>query len=320
MDQSALRDAVSDMDRRKQREEVSFAAKSGLDAASNIGTETPMVVLLDIRKCITDLSETLTENERIEAERESRREERHHELIATLQSMALQVSGTSSMPYRPMSRDSIGSSTDKRQFFHKDTVITTGPQIIGVVLMQLDKVLQNSGQLPEYGSNDAVILDLKGWSSPVSKVAAVGSASTKNRSKIALPKLSQHETASTLEIVASTTQGRIQPFRVSEALTLQQSCPGLIGIVEEIRQRIIRCPGIIPEGRRERLAHFKFPYVTRDGDLNIGRIAHDFVKAGPLVTESLPKMKDAAKKLYVLEVLENGTAPILAYNKAKTIN
>lgn len=320
MDLNALRDAVADMDRRKVNEDVSLAAKSALEAAAAVGTETPMVILTDIRRCIVDLTEVVRDNGIAQAERETRAERRHQELIATLQQLSIAASSSAASSYRPQSRASMSNSGEKREFYHHDVTISTGAQVVAVILIQMDVVMQNSGQLPEQGSKDAVILDLKGWSGPVTKVAAVESPNTKTRTKLSLPKLSQSETATALEMVSSTVQGRTQPFNVSRLMELQQSCPSVVGIVEEVRQRLMRCPGIIPEGRRERMGYLRFPYVTKDGDLNISRVASDYVSAGPFVVDSVPKLKDASKKFYVSEVLEKGTAPILAYNRAKTIS
>lgn len=320
MDLNALRDAVADMDRRKVNEDVSFAAKSALEAAAAVGTETPMVILTDIRRCIVELTEVVRHNGELEAERETRTEKRHQELIATLQQMVTATQSSTPFSYRPQSRASMSNAGEKREFYHHDITISTGAQVVAVILIQMDAVMQNSGQLPDQGSKDAVILDLKGWSGPVTKVAAVESPNTKNRVKLSLPKLSQSETTIALEMVSSTVQGRTQPFNVSRLMELQQSCPSVVGIVEEVRQRLIRCPGIIPEGRRERMGYLRFPYVTKDGDLNVSRVANDYVSAGPFVIDSVPKLKDASKKFYVSEVLEKGTAPIMAYNRAKAIS
>lgn len=320
MDVNALRDAVSDMDRRKVREEVSSAAKSSLDAAASIGAETPMVILRDIRRCILDVEAMMADNERNEDAREQRAEQRHQELIATLQQLTIQSQPDPGNYRRSTSRASIGSISEKRQFYENDTEIKTGAQVVALILMRLDKVLQNSGQLPDSGTKDAVILDLKGWTSPVLKVSAVESIVTSNRTKIVMPKPSQVETITALDIVASTEMGRPQTVRVTDIVRLQQSCPAMMGILEEIRQRIMKCPGIIPEGRRERMSHLKFPYTTREQELNVVAIPSDYLKAGPLVTDSVPKLKDVAKKLYVSEVLEKGTAPIIAYNRSKALN
>jgi hypothetical protein len=323
MDLKVLEDAVRDMDRRKVQDEVNLAAKSGLDAAASIGTETPMVILRDIRRCITDLSQMLMEREQAEQEREIQTERRHNEMIATLQRIGTQTSTVSAGSRASISRESMGSvggAAEKRLFYHHDTKITTGAQVVAVVLMQLDSVLQNSGQLPDDGAKDAVMLDLKGWSSPIIKVAAAESGVTSNKLKLDLPKLSQQETMNALDIVSSTIQGRATPFRVGDLLRLQQSCAGLMGIVEEIRQRIMRCPGIIPEGRRLRLAYLRWPFITREEELNISMVADGFVKAGPLVTDGVPKLKDDGKKFYISEVLGKGTVPVLAFNKARNIN
>jgi hypothetical protein len=323
MDTKALQDALLDMDRRKVQDEVTSAAKSGLDAAANVGTETPMVILRDIRRCIVDLSELIRQREMVEQEREVQVERRHNEMIATLQRISVQASAGSVGPRTSMSRDSIGSVNgpeDERFFYHYHTKIRTGPQIVSLILMQLDKVLENSGQLPNEANTDAVILDIKGWSSSVIKIAAAESGVTANKSKLELPKLSQQETTEALNIVSSTTQGRGQPFRVSDVLRLQESSSGLMGVVEEVRQRIMKCPGVIPEGRRTRMAYLKWPYTTREGDLNVGMIFEGFVRAGPVVTDGIPKLKDDAKKFYISEVLGKGTVPILAFNKAKNFN
>jgi hypothetical protein len=324
MDTKALQDAILNMDRRKVQDEVTSAAKSGLDAAASIGTETPMVVLRDIRRCITDLSETIREREEAEREREARAEARHTEMIATLQSIAIRASvGGGSGPRTSLSRESTSSiwaDEEKREFYHYKIKVNTGARVIAVILMQLDTVLKNSGQLPTDAPQDSVILDLKGWTSPILKVAGVESTVTTVKTKVELPKLSQEETVKALEKVSSTIEGRSQPFRVADAVQLQESCSGVIGIVEEIRQRLIKCPGILPESKRTRLAYLKHPYVTREGDLNISMIADGFAKAGPVVVDGVAKFKDDVRKFYISEVLGKGTVPILAFNKSKKFN
>lgn len=321
MDMNTLRDAVADMDRRKVRDEVSSAAKSSLDAAASIGTETPMVILRDIRRTIIDIQNLMIEHERNEVMRntasEAQRQIQHNELIATLQQLNMQSQPDAMSYHRSTSRASIGSAPGKRQFYDSDVEIKTGAQVVALVLMQFDKVLQNSGQLPSTSNSDAVILDLKGWTAPVLKVSGVESSVTHNRGKLALPKPSQLETVNALDIAASTEMGRSQTVRVTDIVRLQHTCPAIIGIVEEVRQRIMKCPGIIPEGRRQRMSHLKFPYVTREQELNVVAIPENYAKAGPLVVDSVPKLKDAAKKVYVSEVLEKGVAPVIAYNRAK---
>lgn len=320
MDSVALQEAIRDMDRRKVQDDVDSAAKSGLDAAASIGTETPLVILRDIRKCIMDLEGVTRERELVEQEREKRREERHVELIATLQRMAMSSNTGGSVSRHSMSRDSIGSSTtiaDERKFYWHDTAINTGAQIVAAVLMQFDKLLRNSGQLPNISSSDSVIMDLKAWSSCILKIAAVESVVTNTRTKVSLPKPKQQESITAMEITSSTTQGRDQPFRMKEASRLQQECVGLMGIVEEVRQRLIRCPGILPDSRRERLAYLSFPYITRDEDLNISMVCEGFARASPIIVETVPKWKEDSKKTYISEVLGNGTKPIIAFNRAR---
>lgn len=324
MDLRTLEDAVRDMDRRKVQEEVGLAAKSGLDAAASVGTETPMVLLRDIRRCMLDMSEMLREFERERCEREAareiRKEQEHSEIIATLQQMSSGVSGSTVAPRQSMSRDSMMSMNtvgEKREFYDHNTRISTGAQVVAAVLMQLDSVLQNSGQLPHIEAKDTVILDLKGWSSPILKVSGVESANTANRPKVNLPKQSQQETITVLEKVSSTTQGRTQSFRVADVVVLQNTCPSVMGIVEEIRQRLLRCPGILPESRRERLAYLRYPYATRDAELNVSRTAEAYKSVGPVLLDGVSKLKDDRKKFYVSEVLTNSVQPIVAYNKAK---
>lgn len=320
MDVSALQEAIRDMDRRKAQDEVDSAAKSGLDAAASIGTETPMVILRDIRKCITDIQEAMREREYNEEEREKRREERHTELIATLQHMASSPLAARGTLRQSVSRDSIASSSmidDERKYYYYEIQVNTGAQVVALILMQFDKLLRNSGQLPSSGSTDSTIMGLKAWSSCVLKVAPVESTVTVARGKVNLPKLKQQETVEALDLVSSTTQGRDQPFGVSQGLKLHEKCVGVMGIVEEIRQRLIRCPGVVPDGRRERLAYLRFPYVTRDEELNISMTCEGFARAGPVILDSVPKWKDDSRKLYIREVLENGLKPIIAFNKAR---
>lgn len=323
MDTKALQDAILNMDRRKVQDEVTSAAKSGLDAAASIGTETPMVILRDIRRCITDLAEVIREREEIEREREARAEARHTEMIATLQSIAISASAGGSGSRMSLSRESmgsVGSPAEKRKFYHYNVEVSTGPRVVALILMQLDQVLRNSGQLPSDLAADSAILDLKGWSSPILKVSGTESSVTMTKTKVEMPKLSQQETVAALEKISSTTEGRSQPFRVSDASQLQELCGGLMGIVEEVRQRLIKCPGVLPESKRTRLAYLKHPYVTREGDLNISMIADGFVKAGPVVVDGVAKFKDDARKFYISEVLGKGTVPVIAFNKAKNFN
>ena len=104
-------------------------------------------------------------------------------------------------------RDSVGSADfpgDKCIFYNHKNKVTTGPQIIAVVLMQFDGLTQNSHQHPDSGGGDAVIISLKDWTSPVLKLSAVESVCTNTRTKVDMPKPSQHESAQALGIVSST--------------------------------------------------------------------------------------------------------------------
>lgn len=310
MDPEALRRALENMDRRKAEEDVTSAAKSALDAAAAVGTDTPLIILRDIRALMIGIHKSIQENMELSLQR-------HTEIIATLQDMGRKGGELYTSYGYQTPRSSLGPQIDsahKRTFYHWDSKVSTGSQVIAVILMQFDALIQNSGQVPNTGDNDVVVLDLKMWSSCVSKLAASESCQTPHRSKLDLPKPTHHETIAALEIVSSTEAGRCQPFRIPEAKRLQQSCISILGIVEEVRQRILKCPGLLPEGRRQRLAHLSFPYITKDDCLNVSATCHNYTKAGPFVLNSVPKLKEDAKKRYASEVLSKGTAPVMAYN------
>lgn len=316
MDDKLLADAIVQMDRRKVEEEVTTEARSALDVAASIGTETPLIILRDIRKCLVDLSNVMQESIQDRHAVELRNEERHREMLATLQQLSIQPSFTSSVPVSSMSRLSLsGKSMEiKQEYYYGGEAIKTGFNIIGLVLLQMDAVASGCSYIPNVGTSDGVIMDLKKWSSAVSIVYSCESNVTPMKS-IVLPKLSDAQVKAALSKCASTENGRVTVFRVPELAAVCDSSPDLMAVVNEVKIRIVKCPGLISEDKRLRMAYVDNPITDRDSSLKVVATAPQ--RASAVVISIVSKLNHTSKKQYVQLILENKSHALSAAQKCR---
>lgn len=315
---NTLAEALRGMDRRKEEAEVDQEAKSALEVASGIGTETPMIVLRDVRRCILDLTKVMTDISEQIASTEKRAEQRHAELIASVQQItfnSVQVSNTPTPNSSRRQSTQFGNIKTANEYYYKDEEIKTGFRIVAVVLLQLHEVASKCEHMPDVGDVDPIMMDVKAWASAVTLVSSPASTVTPMKEKVQLPKLSSSETQEALDIVTSTLQGRKKTCRIEDIANLCSSCPGLISIVMEIAQRIVKCPGIIAEDKRLRVSHIGVSVVDRDGSLSVSRGSQQ--RANPNVLSNVPKLKFEDKKRYVSMILEDNMRPILALQKCR---
>lgn len=316
MDEESLAEAILQMDRRKIEDEVSHDARSALDVASGIGTDTPLIILRDVRKCIMDVENLLRQRLEQNAVAEIRAEERHRELIATLQNLSISTSTPSGILTPSFSRLSMGgkSMEIKQEYYHVGDAVKTGFNILGLILLQIDAVASNCPYIPNVGASDGVIMDLKKWSSAVSTVYACESLITPMK-KVTLPRLSDSQVKTALSKCATTESGRSVVFRTEELAFVCDSCSDLMSVVDEIKLRIIKCPGLISEEKRLRLAYVDSPATDRDSSLKVTSVPQH--RCSPVITAILSTLSFNAKKQYAKMILENKKHPLRAAQECR---
>ena len=165
---------------------------------------------------------------------------------------------------------------------------------------------------------DATPMELKHWSTLVSIVAEAESNITHTKCKLVLPKQSTHESITASELISSTVLGRNAWCKLEHLRTLQDECPSVMACVNEIKDRVIACPGLISLSRFKRLASVSFPIVTRDGTLNISDVSGS-KGCTKMVLGTVSVLNVPQKKQYAVKVLRDGVKPLVAAKEVEKI-
>ena len=318
---------LKQFDRQKESEQYSTASSNAREVVSSIGTDTPLTVLLDIRHIMTELcTEIRKRNERddemsqlmfkfVRQQKESD-DQRHREMLAFMNKLS--KSGVHvPTPLPPsvsaqMKSLSISDSNDK--YYYKGDEIKTSQAIIGCFLLHLDLIV--SRNLPvSNDTSDTVVMELKDWSSAVTILREAESNNTPSTGILTLPKKTSEEAIQTLDVIASPISGRSVVCKTEHIQSLILNCPTISNCVEEIRQRALLCPGIISSSRLRNLSALDFPYVTREGVLNIVNTAPK-PRGSNILHEKIKQMNAHQKKIYAQLVLANGHKSIIAATTA----
>lgn len=85
-----------------------------------------------------------------------------------------------------------------------------------------------------------------------------------------------------------------------------------MGQVEEIRKRLVKCPGLVNANKTLALAQLRYPYVTPEGVLNINTEGGG-TKVTQVVVNLVKSMNQPQRTAYATAVLK-GERPIVAAN------
>lgn len=322
-----INDILKQFDRQKQSEEYGTASKTTREIVSAIGTDTPITVLTDIRHIMSEINMAIREQNQKSDEmmqfmletmkkQQQSNDQQHREMLAFINKLS-ESTNRVHIPQSPgisSQMKSLSMMEPNDKYYYKGDEIKTSQAIIACFLLHLDILICKMMPM-QNDISDTSIMELKDWSSAVTILREVDSKSTPNQGVLSVPKKSADESINALDIIASTVPGRTVVCKTEHIQSLMNTCPTISNCVEEIRLRALACPGIIASSRLRRLSAISFPYVLRDGMLNIidsppksigSVILHDRVKS----------MNAHQKKIYAQLILGNSKKPMIASNVA----
>lgn len=121
-----------------------------------------------------------------------------------------------------------------------------------------------------------------------------------------------------ISIAASNVRGRNTSLQLHHIHSLVTQCSNVMGIVEEIRLRILACPGLVGKQRAMRLNSISYPYT--DGEELILNADADTRVGSRAVIEMVSEFNCVQKDRYALEILEKGIPPMRSARTAKAVS
>lgn len=312
-------DVLRNFDRKKEREQHRSSNTMGRNVAANVGGETPLLVLMDIRDILSSMSSRIEENNNtmrdllihLNNARDDdviRADQRHKESLAYMQQIADRIGSTSVTSSVAPSVATLGNSMVtpdvKNMHYYRGTQIKSPEAVVGCVLMHIEMLVSNNVMDGRRDSvADAGVMDVDDWASAVRNVRKTDSYK--------LMTMASYDTKHTLDIVATTVQGRPVTLQIEHLNDLCNKCPSLMTTVDEIRKRLIKCPGLVTPNKTKHLSMITFPYTTNENQLNLS--TNDSATTGsPTVIDRVKTMKKNQRDVYALEILKNGKKPMQA--------
>lgn len=310
---------LAEMDRKKKAEENAEENSIASQAASALGTNTPVTLLMDIRQAISDLTSVVSRQQDYVLQQMEAAERRHKETLAYMQQLSdsivkLSYQPQSSMPIRS-TKPNVATEITESSYYHGGVEIKNSHQMMACVLIQLERLISRNVPAPDSGSLDTISMDIKEWTAVLRGVCKAESSITSKSGKLALPAISQTESTFVLGVVTAPTHGRnvmCKPDHISEII---HNCPGVAGCIEEVRVRILKCPGLVGYQRALSLASIKFPYVNPDGSLAIVPVSIKEIGSRS-VMDKVAALNNPQKELYITQILRDNERPMKAVMEA----
>lgn len=273
-----------------------------------------MTLLVDTRQCICELTEMVRKSNEDAALREEACAKRHNETLAYISEVSSVLQRQQHASHPPSFTRSPTLLTPKqkqREYFYGGDKLSTKNAVAGCVLMQIYNVAMR--QMPSSVSYqiDATPMELRQWSTLVSIVAEAESTVTATRGKLILPKQNSPESVTASELVASPVEGRVNSCRIEHLCRLQDECPSVVAAVNEVRERVVACPGLISISGFKCLASISYPFVTRDNTLNIDNAERN-KGSTKAVMDVVSGLNVPQRKKYAMMVLRDSVKPLVA--------
>lgn len=323
VDEDDISRVLMQMDRMKKQRLDDTEATTAAASVSAIGTNTPMTLLVDIRQAISDQSKLITQHQDLVLQQMEESRKMHSETIAYMQEMSellrrapVAATSTYQLPVRTGGSGGANTPDDAPAvYYHLGDVVSDGPKVMACMLIQLERISsRNMGNTPGMPL-DTVAMELKDWVSVVKSIAKAESSTTERTGKLTIPKITSTEAQYVLNIVTSPTKGRNVMCKAEHFNDITTTCPAMTGCMEEIRTRILRCPGLIGMQRARSLASIPFPYVDDNGD--VIRIEPTKKELGSIViADRVSKLNVPQKEVYITCILRDNDRPITAVEKA----
>ncbi len=312
--QEDINETLRKFDRKKDSDRRERTGIDALAVASAIGTETPMTLLADIRRCICELTDTVRKSNEETRLREENSVQRHSEVLAFMSEMNETLRKHQTGMYTPTSArtpTSTGGKQEQREYFYGGDKLSTKNAVVGCALMQIYNVAVRQISGSGYHQIDATPMELKHWSTLVAIVVEADSNVTRTKGKPVLPKQTSLESVTASELIASTVEGRNTSCKLEHLHRLQDECPSIAAAVSEIVERITACPGLISPSRFKCLASMSFPFIARDGTLNISSVTEQ-KGVTKVILDTVSKLNVIQKKQYAVRVLRDNVRPLVA--------
>lgn len=312
---------LAQMDRMKKDEADIAEATAAAASVSAIGTNTPMTLLIDIRQAIGDQTDVLKRNQQVMIQQMEQSEKMHSESIAYMQELSelLRRTPVATLPHHLPTR--LGTSTGNNtpedvaiMYYHQGDVVDTNMKLMACMLIQLERISsRNMG--PVAGATlDTVSMELKDWVSVIKSITKADCNVTDKPGKLSLPKITSTEGQYVLNVMTSPTKGRNVMCKGEHFNDIATNCPAMTGCMEEIRIRILRCPGVIGMQRALALASIPFPYIDDNGDV----IRVDVAKKGlgsSVLADKVSRLNVPQRDVYITCILRDGDRPMIAAGK-----
>lgn len=298
IDPSQIAGVLKQFDRKKEDAERVKTGTDSLKITSGLGTHTPTTLLADIRRCLVEHTEATRLNTEELSQMRQENAKHHQEQLAYLSQLSDAIS-RSQRPTLSLDNGLSGPSTPKGEnYYYGDTILTSGHSIIGCILMQLDSLLV-AVNVWKPDISDTTDMELKNWSSAVQMVS---SANMGQHGALELPKPKSQSVQVALKVVASTMKGRNPPFTSTQLQALMSGCQSVMAVVDEVRKRLLLCPGLIGLSRHMRLSLVEYPFLDSSGDLRVLTIPSGS-KINPDTCARVSKLKHTQRKAYVNSIL-----------------
>jgi hypothetical protein len=234
-----------------------------LETPTSVSTLNMLVQEIRALRASTDTLVSVTR----ESERHS--QQRHEESTALLRELidVMRSSQDSSSQSPQKAGKKSQASSSGSAYYYQSLHLSNVVSVLACILSQLESLLER------YASSHQVLYTSEGFTSfkdlryiceQIYKVpaAAVGIADA------SIPQFRSNEMMIAARVVGSEDPNHGTGFDLPQLQTLIEECPHVMGCVENIRQRLVACDGLISPVQRRLYKSVKLPYV-KDNDLNV---------------------------------------------------
>jgi len=300
--------ALRKFDRRKDAADYADDLDRITSAVTGLSVETPTLYLADIRTGINDLVDAVKENSMIMMDMLAAMRDLQKLQVQHTEDITKELRRASERPFSVdpgLSRGTTPMSatpmlTEKLVYYHQDVAIKTPAHVVACILWHMDHIVKH--RLGVQDVPEPAAITFKAMVSAVRVVHGINSESTQTTGKVVNVKFSDFETAEALSVIGNLREGKAASLQISHLRDLASRIPGTMGVVEETRERLLKCSGIIGISRAKRLAMLKFPYTASDEDLLINEESN--VHVSRVTAQLVSKLSATATKEYATLVLE----------------
>jgi hypothetical protein len=328
MDRTVSQDDITrvlaEMDRKKKKESDDADTMAASESVSAIGTNTPMTLLIDIRQAIGDQTEVLRKNQELMIYQMEEAKRMHTEAIAYMQEMSTLLRQPPMSAVGPMQQLSLGPSgqgtintmdNGNKKWYHVGTEVDNSNKMMACLLIQLERIASRNMGSRQGSTLDTKAMELKDWVSVIKAVAKAESTVTDREGKLTIPKITSSEGQHVMNIVASPTPGRHVMCKPEHFNDITTNCPGITGCLEEIRIRILKCPGVIGRQRAKALASIPYPYIDENQDIIQNEVTNKEI-GNTIVIGKVDKLNVPQTDIYVSQILKYNQRPMIAVETA----